>query len=178
MWVAAERRHKSGEWVLARTDVSAVVLYRRAADLWDTKVVLVREFRSPARTTDGYVREFPGGSSNDESHTMLEVAADEVREETGISIDATRLRAVGSRQVSPTLSAHVLHGYAAELTVEELGAAESLAQNETVIGGEGTEQTVVAVATLRELARDDRVDWAMFGLAVEAVFGQSLRARD
>jgi 8-oxo-dGTP pyrophosphatase MutT (NUDIX family) len=174
IWITAEQRHKSGEWVLARTDVSAVVLYRRAADPWDSEVVLVREFRSAARTKDGYVREFAGGSSVDESHTMLEVAADEVREETGLSIDASRLRSLGARQVSPTLSSHVLHAYAVELSDDELAAARALAQNETVIVGEGSERTVLVRTTLRELSRDDRVDWAMYALALQAVFAEAI----
>ncbi|MGI5325625.1 hypothetical protein [Actinomadura nitritigenes] len=63
MQVAAEDRTKDNEIVISRPDVSVVALYRPGPSLDETTVVLVREFRSPASTPDGYVHELPGGSS-------------------------------------------------------------------------------------------------------------------
>ncbi|MEU6751337.1 hypothetical protein ABZ914_34420 [Spirillospora sp. NPDC046719] len=63
MHVAAEDRTKDNEIVISRPDVSVVALYRPGPSLDETTVVLVREFRSPASTPDGYVHELPGGSS-------------------------------------------------------------------------------------------------------------------
>jgi len=70
VWIAAENRHKENEFVFTRTDISTVVLYHWPPNLFDgltgitaAEIILVREFRSPARTPDGFIHELPGGSS-------------------------------------------------------------------------------------------------------------------
>lgn len=61
IWIASENRYKENEFVFARTDVATTVLYYHPNDeLLDTQVILVREFRSPARTSDGFIHELPG----------------------------------------------------------------------------------------------------------------------
>ncbi|MBD2895667.1 hypothetical protein amrb99_46060 [Actinomadura sp. RB99] len=74
MHVAAEDRTKGNEIVISRPDVSVVALYRPGPSLDETTVVLVREFRSPASTPDGYVHELPGGSSPAKAATPAEPA--------------------------------------------------------------------------------------------------------
>lgn len=170
VWVAAEQRHKSGEWVLARPDVAMVVLHRRRADPLDSEIVLVREFRAPGRSADGFVRELPGGSSHEGEQAPRAVAAEEVREETGLAIAAERLRPLGARQLMATLSSHVGHAFAVELTEEELMQARALAAAETPHGAGGGERTVVEVTTLRALMGDGRADWATVGVAARALF--------
>jgi 8-oxo-dGTP pyrophosphatase MutT (NUDIX family) len=169
VWVAAEERHKSGEWVFARADVSAAVLYRRAATLLDSDVVLVKEYRAPARSADGFVHELPGGSAPTEGEDPRAVAAEEIHEETGLSIAAERLRPIGARQVAATLSAHVAHVYAAEITGAELALARELAAAGTPHGSGGTERTVVEVTTLGALLTDGRADWSTVGMALSAL---------
>ncbi|MFF0524159.1 hypothetical protein ACFYTC_36145 [Actinomadura nitritigenes] len=74
MHVAAEDRTKDNEIVISRPDVSVVALYRPGPSLDETTVVLVREFRSPASTPDGFVHELPGGSSPAKAATLAEPA--------------------------------------------------------------------------------------------------------
>jgi ADP-ribose pyrophosphatase YjhB (NUDIX family) len=173
IWVAAEERHKSGEWVFARADVSTAVLFKRAQSLLDSDVVLVREYRAPARTADGFVHELPGGSAPVEGEEPRAVAAEEIHEETGLSIAAERLRPLGSRQIAATLSAHVAHAYAAEITDAELAQARALAEAGTPHGSGGSERTVVEVTTLKALLEDQRADWSTIGMTLAALIGRS-----
>lgn len=173
IWVAAEERHKSGEWVFARADVSTAVLFKRAQSLLDSDVVLVREYRAPARTADGFVHELPGGSAPRDGEEPRAVAAEEIHEETGLSIAAERLRPLGSRQVAATLSAHVAHAYAAEITDAELAQARALAEAGTPHGSGGSERTVVEVTTLNALLEDQRADWSTIGMTLAALIGRS-----
>ena len=76
--------------MIGRTDVASVVLYRRGPTLLDTEVVLVREVRIPARTSDGMVHELPGGSAWDGAEAPADVARHEVEEETGFRPPALR----------------------------------------------------------------------------------------
>jgi hypothetical protein len=94
VWIAGEQRHKENEWFLGRPDIACAVLYHRPSgtDLLDTRVVLVREFRSAARTRDGFVHELPGGSSWHTGASPIQVACTEVEEETCLRIAPERLR--------------------------------------------------------------------------------------
>jgi 8-oxo-dGTP pyrophosphatase MutT (NUDIX family) len=170
--IAAEGgRVKANEVVVGRPDVSAVLLYRRAATLDDTAVVLVREFRAAGASDDGYVRELPGGSSLSEADPD-QVAAAEVREETGLSVAVERLRAHGVRQLAATLSAHRGFLYSAELTEAELAAlrADAAAGRVHGDGADGsTERTYVEVTTYRELLASGRVDWTTIGMVAQAL---------
>jgi 8-oxo-dGTP pyrophosphatase MutT (NUDIX family) len=88
---------------------------------------LVREFRSPANNALGYVFEAPGGSSTKPGKDPLENAADELREELGLTIDdLSRFKTVGTRQVAATLSTHKAHVYAIELTGAEMDYLEAI----------------------------------------------------
>ncbi len=176
IWVAAEGRYKDNEWVLSRPDVACVVLYHRppGAKLLDTQVVLVREFRTAARTTDGFVRELPGGSHAEAGWSPEEVALAEVREETRLLLAGEQLRRVGSRQLVGTLSSHHGHVFAAELTdAERSGLRERAATG--VVGGvtEDTERTFVEVVTLRELLGEGLADWATVGMVLQALTPRS-----
>ena len=149
--VAAEDRIKSNEVVISRPDVSVVALYRRGPTRDETAVVLVREFRSPASTPDGNVHELPGGSSLHPS-TPLTEAADEVEEETGLAIDASRLREHGSRQVAATVSAHHAHLFSAEITDEELARLRAARDQPHGVHAED-ERTWVEIAMYGEIRR-------------------------
>jgi 8-oxo-dGTP pyrophosphatase MutT (NUDIX family) len=167
VWVAAEDRVKANEVVLARPDVAAVALYLPGPSLARTQVVLVREFRVSVRTADGYVHELPGGSGTGEPR---EVAAEEVREETGLSIAPERLRYHGSRQVAGTVSAHHAHLFSAELTPRELASLRSAAASGTAFGDPAAdERTFVEVTTVDALLRDSTVDWSTLGMLLQAL---------
>ena len=166
MYVAAEDRVKSNEVVISRPDISVVALYRRSTTLEDTIIVLVREFRSPASTPDGFVHELPGGSGTS-STDALEQAASETKEETGLTIDIKRIRTHGSRQLTATLSAHHALLFSAEITAGEL---EQLRATRTKPhGAAGTERTWIEVTTFGEIQRKLLVDWATLGMIAQVL---------
>ncbi|WP_197717024.1 nucleoside 2-deoxyribosyltransferase domain-containing protein [Glycomyces terrestris] len=164
--VAAEDRVKSNEVVISRPDTAQVLLYRPGPSLDETAVVLVREFRSPASTADGFVHELPGGSSREESDPAAQALA-EVREETGLRLTADRLRPIGSRQVAATMSGHRAHLFAAEVTEAEL---RWLAEQRGTAHGEGdSERTWVEIATWGEVRKRGLADWATLGMIAQAL---------
>ncbi|WP_437296043.1 nucleoside 2-deoxyribosyltransferase domain-containing protein [Sorangium sp. So ce426] len=165
--VAAEKRHKKNEVVLARPDVAAVVLHHRGATPRETRVALVREFRSTATTADGYVRECPGGSSFEETDDMRRVAFDEVTEEVGLQLDASRVRLLGTRQLAATTSSHRAHVFSAELTASELDML--CASAGAVHGADADERTTIEIWTLEDLLQKPAVDWSTLGMIMAAL---------
>lgn len=171
VWVGSEGRAKTNEVVLSRPDIATIVLHGPKNGP-STRVVLIREFRTPAATGDGFVHEVAGGSSWKPVADSRELAAHEVEEETGIRVDPSRVRSLGSRQMVATLSAHKAHAFAVELTDEEL---DRVAVDAGVHGvEEDTERTYVEVTTVDEIvggAFKDKVDWAMVGMLFSAFHG-------
>jgi ADP-ribose pyrophosphatase YjhB (NUDIX family) len=168
--VTAEGRHKRNEIVLARPDIATVVLYRKdPQDLRQTRVALVREFRSPVSNVDGYVHECPGGSSYKGERDMAKVALEEVHEEVGLVLAPERLRPLGHRQLMATMSSHHAHVFAAELTLAELEWLE--AQAGVVHGESATERTTIELWTLEQLLARDVVDWSTLGMVASAILG-------
>jgi len=168
VWVASERRPKRHEVVFGRPDTSQVVLLRRAADPLDGEVVLVREFRSAARTSDGFVHETPGGSSFDGVLDPLQLAVDEVGEEVGLTLPPSRFLSIGNRQLAATLLAHHAHLFVVELTDDELSRLRADAASETVKGAGDGELTTLELRRVRDLLADPDVDWSTVGMVLAA----------
>lgn len=171
VYVRAEQRVKSNEVVISRPDISVMALYRRGETIDDTTVVLVREFRSPASTSDGLVHELPGGSAAGEAEAV-DQAVKETREETGFAIDIHRIRAHGSRQLAATISAHHAHLFAAEITGDEL--ARLRAMQSTSHGAGDTERTWTEITSFREILGNHLVDWATLGMITQALLTSHL----
>lgn len=182
VWVPEEGRWKENEWTFARTDIACVVLWHWPEDLvaasplppeervLATEILLVKEFRVPARTPDGYIHEVPGGSCEMADGSAKESAAREIYEETGLAISKDRLRHIGSRQSSGTLSSHEVHGYEAKLTADEMAQAKKLMKAEATFGeGQDSEVTYVEVVTVQDILRDELVDWTTVGLIMRAL---------
>ena len=170
MWVEAEQRHKNNEVVLARPDASAVVLYRPGLTPLDAEIVLVREFRAPAATTDGYVWELPGGSGWEANTPPAVQACAEVQEETGLVLDPSQLRVGPARQVAATMSAHKAHLFAALLSAEQMdGLRRQEAAGVTHGIVEDTERTSVRVRTVRQILAGTEVDWSVLGMILSVV---------
>lgn len=167
VYIASENRHKTNEVVIARPDVSAVLMYKPGDTLMSTEIVLVREFRSPAATSDGFVWEIPSGSSKT-TGDPFDIAASETEEETGLKINPARIRYYGARQIAATLSAHKANFFLVELTREEM---DYLRSKDGVPHGvaEDTERTYVKVVKLGEILRDNRVDWSMVGMILSGL---------
>ncbi len=164
VFITSENRHKTNEVVIARPDIATVVVYRRGKTLLDTDVVLVKEFRSPVSNSRGFAYEIPGGSSFKPGGNPRQLAVDECNEETGLRIDASRMRQHDSRQLIATLSAHHAHLFSVEVTekeIMELRAMIGVAHGVV----EDTERTYVEVKKLGEIMQSDSgVDWAMLGM--------------
>lgn len=115
VWVSKEKRYKGNEVILSRRSISAILAYSK------TKVVLIKEFRSPVSNAEGFVYELAGGSSFDDSVNPLVDACEEFYEEVGLRIDdISRFKKVESRQIAATLSTHQCHLYKLELTEDEI----------------------------------------------------------
>lgn len=168
VYISAESRVKKNEFVLSRTDLSSVLMYRRGESFLDTKVVMVKEFRSPVRNSEGYVYELPGGSAHDASAEALETASEEIKEEVGVEISPDRLIEIQLRQMVATLSSHCSTLYSVELTEEEMTHLE---ENEgQVFGVEGdSERTYPIVMTLHEIMDGNLTDWATIGMIMKGL---------
>jgi ADP-ribose pyrophosphatase YjhB (NUDIX family) len=169
LFVASEGRHKTNEVVVARPDVSTVVAYAPSDSPESTFIALVREFRSPAATRDGFVLELPGGSTWNEDEDAQSTAVHEFGDETGLRLDPQRLRRLTTRQLVGTLSAHKATVFAYELTdheLEELRAEAGRAHGVT----EDTERTYVEVHSLAEILDGNvEVDWSNLGMILSAI---------
>lgn len=170
VFIAKEGRQKTNEVVFARPDIATVVMYKRGQMLnqEDADIVLVREFRSPSASSDGYVWEIPGGSSFKPEKAPQKLAADECREETGLEINASRVRHHEARQLVATLSAHKAHLFSVEINEEEL---EWLKSQKGFAHGvvEDTERTYVEVMKLGDITAENKVDWSMLGMILSVV---------
>lgn len=172
VYVAEEDRVKDNEFVLTRTDTSAVLLYHNPPEstgsFQEYEVVLVKEFRSPAATEDAFVRELPGGSSYKVGEDPLEVASKEIQEETGLYIEPSRLIKHEKRQLSATFSAHKSHLFSLEISKEEMDWFKS---QKGIAHGveEDTEKTFVEVYTVGELIKNDLVDWTTLGQILNVI---------
>lgn len=162
VYVRSEQRNKVNEVVIARPDISTIVMYRRGDELDDSDIVLIREFRSPAATDDGFVWEVPGGSSPKPKESPLEVAVAECFEETGLPIEPGRIQQHEARQLAATLSSHKAHLFSVEITAEELEYFRS--QYGVAHGAGDSEQTYVEIVKFGDLKRETKVDWSMLGM--------------
>lgn len=168
IYVSSEDRFKKSEFVLSRPDISTVLLWKKTLPLESSEVVLIKEFRSPAATEDGFIRELPSGSSSHDSNAR-ETAAEEIHEETGFYIDPARLKKRESRQLMGTLSTHQSHLYSVELNDEELEWFKS--QEGIAHGNEKeTERTFIEVKTIRKILSSNLLDWSTVGMILSAYY--------
>jgi 8-oxo-dGTP pyrophosphatase MutT (NUDIX family) len=170
VYVAAEGRHKINEVVIARPDVAAVVLYRRGAggahgDVMDTEVVLVREFRSNARTPDGFVLQLPGGSSPGSADDLPATARAEVEQEVGLRLDPAAVRQHEARQFDATATMHQAQVFSVELSEDQMARlkAEEAAGVRHGVSAE-TELTQVRVRTVGRILSRSFADWGTVGM--------------
>lgn len=166
VYITSEDRVKLNDPVVLRLDISSVVLYRRKPDIYDSEIVLIKEFRTAASTADGFVWELPGGSSPFITDP-LKVAIEETKEEVGIDISEDRLAHIGSRQMAATLSSHKSHTYSAELTEEELDLLKrqkGIPHGSDYPDNPTGERAYTEVVRLGDIRRQDLVDWANLGM--------------
>lgn len=168
VFVGSENRHKTNEFVLSRPDISTTVMYKRASNLDDSEVVLVKEFRTPASNAQGYVYENPGGSTFKPNSDPASTAAAELEEETGLKLAPERLTRHEARQLAATFSAHKAHLFSAEINEQELDYLRSQAGIAHGVEGD-SERTFVEITTLGQLRQADNVDWSMLGMILQVL---------
>lgn len=168
VYVASEDRHKTNEVIIARPDIATVLMYHRRDTFDETEVVLIREFRSPAITDDGFIHELPGGSSFKPNIKPKILAATECKQETGLDIEPARFTYHGSRQLVGTVSTHQAHLFSVELTETEM---DSLISCVGIAYGvaEETERTYVEITTLGKIKHRNNVDWSMLGMILSVI---------
>jgi 8-oxo-dGTP pyrophosphatase MutT (NUDIX family) len=175
VYISEEGRNKTNEYVFGRSDISCIALFWRPSKeqtgpdklsfYYDSEFVLVKEFRSPARTPDGYIYELPGGSSKEDIEDTKKLAIKELEEETSFTLNPARLIPVGALQVAGTLSAHKASLFIARITTEERDQIKAIADKGEALGvEEDTERTFVQVLRLRDLMEKDMVDWMTLGM--------------
>ncbi len=168
VFIAAENRNKTNEFVISRTDISTVFMYKKGKDIKNSTVVLIREFRSPASTPDGYIWELPGGSSFKNKANHLVLASDEACEETGLQVDVSRMKIQGARQLVGTLSSHKAHLFSVEINEDELNWLRQ--QIGLPHGVEtDTERTYIEIRTVEEILSEPLVDWSMTGMILSVL---------
>lgn len=167
VYITAEDRIKRNEFVFGRPDISSIVLWHRGETLAETEVVLIKEFRSPAKTQDAFIRELPGGSSKKDKPPIV-TAVEELREEANFSIDRSQLVSHGFRQLYGTLSSVGAHVFSTEIDDEELAYFKSISgQPHGVVAD--TERTFVEVHPVGELVKDPLTDWSTLGIIFSAL---------
>jgi hypothetical protein len=167
IYVPKEKRHKTNEIVIGRRNISCVVAYYPGENLLDTKIVLVREFRSAQLSPDGYVHELPGGSPREDYVNPRDVALEELLEEIGMDVEGTRLEKHHTRQLMATTLIHQAHLYSLKLKEHEF---EWLKEQSRSFGSyEETEKTYIEVKSVQEIISNQNVDWAMVGMIFEAL---------
>lgn len=129
----------------------------------DTELVMVSQYRDKvSRVT----LEVPGGQIDD-GETPLDAAIREVREETGIKIDASRMNYLGERVKHPS-SGTLSYGFSLRLQPDELEKIRKKADKGRGHGVDG-EDTYVHVVKLSKLMMGNiRIDWATMGLVLHA----------
>lgn len=169
--VSTENRNKLNEYVLLRSDISSILLYKRHKNLMKTKIVLVKEFRSPATTSDGFIWELPSGSSL-RLLDPLENAIEEVYEEVGLKLTKERLHFHGSRQLAGTVLGHKSHLYSAELSDAELKWLKSqkgIPHGSDYPDNPTGEQAYTEVVTLIEIMAKNLIDWSNLGMILSVL---------
>jgi 8-oxo-dGTP pyrophosphatase MutT (NUDIX family) len=167
VYVASEGRNKVNEFMLARSDISSVVLYT-GNHANKARVVLVQEFRTPVSNPMGMVTELPGGSSWKPDEDPRMVAAHECEEEVGIRIAPERFTHVATKQLAATFSSHRAHLFAAVLSHDEMNAIEH--RPRVARGVEGSsERTYTIVRRYYELLDDETIDWSTLGMISKAL---------
>lgn len=168
IYIAAENRNKTNEFVISRPDISTVFMYKKGKDIKSSTVVLIKEFRSPASTLDGYIWELPGGSSLKDKANPLVLASDEAYEETGLRVDVSRMKIQGARQLVGTLSSHKAHLFSVEINEDELNWLRQ--QTGLPHGVEtDTERTYIEIRTVEKILSEPLVDWSMIGMILSVL---------
>jgi 8-oxo-dGTP pyrophosphatase MutT (NUDIX family) len=170
VWIQDENRYKENEWIIGRPNISSILLYMpHPTDPMETKIVLVKEYRSPVSNSQAKIYELPGGSTFEAGMNPYTLAMQELQEETGFTLgEDHKLRSHVPRQLNGTLSTHKCHLFSLELTPKEMSDIEEVV-GKTFGNSEDTERTTLVVMSLGELLRADYADYATIGMIMQSI---------
>jgi len=167
IYIKAEDRIKGNELVISRPDISSVLMYLPNKNLMKTKIILVKEFRNPVKNSDCFTYELPGGSSKISDDPLL-IMKNEIKEETDLDIDKSRIIQEQTRQCTSTLNTYSSHLFSVKLTNDDISQInKSMKNTHGVI--EDTEKTYVLFETLENILDNELVDWSNVGMILSVL---------
>jgi nucleoside 2-deoxyribosyltransferase len=160
--VRGEDRIKSNEAVIIRPSMVTVCAYCPGDTRADDRFILVKEYRTSVMNAQGFVFEFPGGSSWQPGDDPMSVAMEEFAQETGIRLTRERFQSLERRQIAATMIANEALLVAVRLEPDEM---ENIVAQQGVIHGNSmeTERTAVQVLTRQQIIEGKLVDYATLG---------------
>ena len=165
--VHGEDRVKDNETVIVRPSVSYVCAYSCDRNARADRFLMVKEYRTPVMNDMGFVYELPGGSSFNPNKNPIDVAINELKEETGCVFDATRFVSCGAAQQDPTVIGNRAHLLSIRLTSDEMDQIEKRVGEARGNASEG-ERTHIYVANMNDL-QQDYVGWDTRGMIFTAL---------
>lgn len=134
-----------------------------------TKIVIIKEFRSPVRNKEGYVYELPSGSIELKGKAV-EQSFKEFEEETGVKLKNPKSAIlIKERQCVSTFSSHTNTVYSYELSEEEIDKIGKDTKGKCFGIEEDTEMTYVEIQTVKEILDQNLLDWSMLGVLFEVI---------
>jgi hypothetical protein len=162
MKVHGEDRIKSNESVIIRPSIVTVCAYCLGETRDQDRFVLIKEYRTSAMNSQGFVFEFPGGSSFKPDIELSALAMEELEDETGMQISQDRFRKVTQRQLAAAMVANQAVLMAVELESSEMDAIA--AQSGQTYGNFAeSEQTYLHVLTRAQIMEEGFVDFVTLG---------------
>lgn len=169
VYIKEEDRIKDNEFVIARTDMSYILaFYKNNEDIMNSSIIICREFRSPIRNEKEFVYELPGGSSLNQTDDVLDTAAKELEEETGLSIDKDRFSHNSSRQSAATICSHKIDLFSVELNEKEFNDIKNNLDKTHGVA-EDTELIHLEIMTLNDILENELLDWTNVGMIFDAI---------
>jgi 8-oxo-dGTP pyrophosphatase MutT (NUDIX family)/nucleoside 2-deoxyribosyltransferase len=162
MKVHGEDRIKANEAVIIRPSIVTVCAYCPGESRALDRFVLIKEYRTSVMNAQGFVFELPGGSSVQPGADPIDVAMDELEQETGSRLARGRFRFVGRRQIAATMIANEALLLAVRLELAEMDAIADR-QGETHGNSAEAEHTSLYVFTRQQLIEGQLVDYATLG---------------
>ena len=160
--VSGEDRVKSNEVVIIRPSLVTVCAYCPGDTRERDRFILVKEYRTSAMNEQGFVFELPGGCSFQPDVDQIDVAIDELEQETGRRLARERFRLIGRHQLAATMIANEALLLAARLEPSEMDAIAAR-QGEMHGNSSETEKTYLYVFTRQQLMEGKLVDYATLG---------------
>jgi nucleoside 2-deoxyribosyltransferase/8-oxo-dGTP pyrophosphatase MutT (NUDIX family) len=160
--VCGENRIKSNEVVIIRPSIVTVCAYCPGDSKEQDRFILVKEYRTSVMNEAGFVFELPGGSSFQPGVDQIDIAIDELEQETGVRLARERFRILEKRQIAATMVANEALLLTVQLDPSEMD--EIAAQQGEMHGKSAeTEQTYLHVCTRQQIMQGKLVDYATLG---------------